>query len=443
MSSGSYIAEKRPAIFYGWAIVAISFILIVIAYSSRYAFSVFYVVMLDEFGWSYAATSAAMGINLIIYTMCCPIVGGFVDKFGARKVIPIGGIFLGIALVGCSQINFIWQLYILFGLTAIGTATVGIVPIIALLSNWFIRRRGLVMGIGISALGIAMTLTPFAQYLISTLGWRNAYLVFAVMAVIVIVPLAIIFVRDRPEDKGLFPDGIVERNGVADKGGEAPMMVVNREWAAKEWTVAKSVQTYQFWGLILINMLFGMYDYAIITQQVVYLVKDVGYSHMFGATVFGFFGIAMAVGGGLGGYISDKKGRETTFGISSFGCLLGLFCLLQITDTHQPWLPYIYAVLFGISSGAAGAILAPATADLFFGKHFGAINGIMTMALMGGGSLGPLASGLVRDATGSFSFAFISLFFVICAAAAMLWFVAPRKVRAMPGNKMIVSPNHC
>jgi len=429
--------RKRPLFFYGWLVLAVAFITITIAYSARYAFSIFYVVMLDEFGWSYGATSAAMSINLIIYTLCCPIAGALVDKFGVRKVIPIGATLLGISLVGCSQINTIWQLYLLFGLTGIGTATIGIVPNMALLSNWFIRKRGLVMGIAIGSLGIAMTLTPYAEYLISTLGWRNAYLVFAAMAVVLVIPLSVIFLRGRPEDKGLAPDGIVQTDGeerTYKANAEPASLVVDKEWATKEWMVTKAARTYRFWGLILTNVFFGMYDYVLITQQVVYLVKDVGYSQMFGATVFGCFGMCMAIGS-IGGFISDRMGRETTFGLSSIGSLLGIFCLLQITDTSHPWLPYFYALIFGLSSGAAGAILAPATADLFAGKHFGAINGVMTMALIAGGALGLWAAGMVHDLTGSFSLAFWSLLPVVCISVVSLWLAAPRKVRLVPGKR--------
>jgi len=423
--------EIKPAIFYGWFIVAASLITIVIAYSSRYAFSVFYVAILDEFGWSHAATSAAMTINLLIYTLCCPLAGILVDMLGARKIIPFGGMLLGIALIGCRHINSMWQLYLLFGLTGVGTATIGIVPNIAILSNWFRIRRGLVMGISFSGFGLAMILTPYAQYLISNFGWRNTYLFFAALAIVLVVPIDIIFLRNKPEDKGLVPDGIAELGEAITRGKHDTPIVIDKEWAAKDWTLARSAQTHEFWGLILLNVLTGMYSYTLITHQVVYLVKDVGYSEMFGAAVFGWFGISLAVGGIIGGLVSDRKGREITFTFSSVGSILGVLCLLHISDTLQPWLPFLYATVFGVSNGATSAILAPIAADFFAGKHFGAINGIMTMALIGGGAFGPLIAGILRDMTGSFSIVFVSILFAISVAAFLLWLVAPRKVRVI------------
>ena len=426
------LTPKEPSsLFFGWVILAISCITIVVAYSSRYAFSVFYVVMLDEFEWTYSATSAAMSINLIIYTSCCPIVGALVDRFGARKIIPIGSILLGIALVGCSRIDSIWHFYLFYGLTAVGTATIGTVPNMALLSNWFIKRRGFVLSLVISALGFAMLLTPYAQHLISTLGWRATYLVLAGMAILVVMMPNAIFLRNRPEDKGLLPDGgngNVERN--AEDKKRAPV-VIDRDWTGKEWTVKLSIRTCQFWGLILMHVFFGIYTYTLIVHQVVYLVKEIGFSAMFGAAVFGCFGIFFAIGSGLGGYLSDRIGRETIFTFGSIGCFLGVILLLQISDTRLQWLSYLYAVLFGISNGSLGGLFAPIVADFFAGKHYGAINGIMIMAMMAGGSFGPWIGGIVRDVTGSFSIVFLALLFIICAAAIILWGVAPRKVRTV------------
>jgi len=423
--------NKSPAVFYGWVILAVSFITITIAYSSRWAFSVFYVVMLDEFGWSHGTTAAAMSINLAIYTLFCPVAGVLFDRFGARKVVPIGAIILGFSLVACTQIDSIWQLYLLFGITAIGTAVIGIVPNVAVLSKWFVRRRGLVMGIAGGGLGLGMVLSPYTVYLISTVGWRNAFLAFAAMAVLVIVPLAAILLRDKPEDKGLAPDGIVGGEKEIGSSNQRASLLVDKEWGSKDWTLAKAAQTFRFWGLLLANLLFGMTFYTLSTHQVVYLIKDVGFSPMFVASIFGFFGICYAIGG-IGGFVSDRIGRETTFSLSTFGFLLGIFCLLQTTGTPYHWLAYLYAVVTGLSGGFCGAVLPPVTADLFAGRHFGAISGMMIMTLVGGGAVGAWAAGIVRDETGAFSIAFMSLLILISTAAVLMWLVAPRKVIRLP-----------
>jgi MFS family permease len=300
-----------------------------------------------------------------------------------------------------------------------------------LLSNWFIKRRGFVMSLGVSALGFAMILTPYAQYLISTLGWRATYLVFAGMAIFVVMMPNAILLQNRPEDKGMVPDGGDRNRKRSAENEKRVSRVIDRDWAGKEWSVKMSIRTYQFWGLILLHVFFGIYSYTLITHQVVYLVKDVGYSAMFGAAVFGCFGVFFAIGSGLGGYLSDRIGRETTFTFGSIGSLLSVILLLQISDTRLQWLSYLYAIFFGVSNGSLGGLFAPVVADFYAGKHFGAINGIMTMALVGGGSFGPWIGGIVRDVTGSFSIVFHSLLFIICATAIILWGVAPRKVRAV------------
>ena len=108
--------EKKQVIFYGWVIVAVSFVAQIIAYAVRYNFSLFYVAILQDFNWTREATALAFSINLIVYALSAPLAGTLVDRFGIRRLVSIGAVILGLTLIVCSRIQTIWELYLRFSL---------------------------------------------------------------------------------------------------------------------------------------------------------------------------------------------------------------------------------------------------------------------------------------------------------------------------------------
>ena len=138
---------KRP-IYYGWIIVLIGFACQFFIYGVRNSFSVFYLAILNDFGWSRADTALIFSINVVVYGFTSPFAGTLVDRFGPRKVMPVGILILALGTIACSIVSQIWHFYILFGLVAaIGSCLSGFVPNMAVLSHWFVKRRGAAFGI--------------------------------------------------------------------------------------------------------------------------------------------------------------------------------------------------------------------------------------------------------------------------------------------------------
>lgn len=219
---------------------------------------------------------------------------------------PIGIIVLGLGTAGCAFAHELWHFYLLFGILApIGTAFSGWPLLAPALANWFAKRRGLVLGLGQIGGGLSFTYCMFAEYTISLLGWRYAYLVLSAILVALLLPLYLLF-HYRPENKGMRAYGATEIPGAEGLTGPS-----------RDWTLGRAMRTYQLWLLVLSVFLYwGVGTYLILAHQIKF-VEEAGYSSMFATSVFALFGIFM-VAGQLSASISDWIGREKTITLVAY-----------------------------------------------------------------------------------------------------------------------------
>jgi MFS family permease len=140
---------------YGWVIVAVSLISLMVAYGIWWSFPIFYVSMLKEFGWSRAGTAAIFTIGSIVYGFCSLPAGALIDRVGPRKLLPAAAALVAVGCLISSAATEKWHFYLSYGaFMGIGTICMGYVPISALISNWFVQRRGKALGIGAWAGGV-------------------------------------------------------------------------------------------------------------------------------------------------------------------------------------------------------------------------------------------------------------------------------------------------
>lgn len=429
--------EKRPRIFYGWIILGVAFITIILGYTIRNTFSVFYPAVVDEFGWERGSTALMFSITILIYGLVAPVAGGLVDRFGPRLVVPVGAIIMGSGFVLCSLATSQWHFYLFYGvIAAVGLSIAGWTPLTTMISNWFVKRRGLVFGILGAAFGVSLPTAYIAQFLISNFGWQSAYVIIGLVSIIIIVPLCAIFLRRSPREKGLLPDGmpqvsIPHKTQVLDQ--PVRQTSLQRQWADTTWTLSRALRTRHFWLLFLISFsLMGFVEQTVIAHQV-YFFRDAGYEPMLAAAFYSVFGVMYAVGK-LCSFLSDRLGREMVF-IPS--CLLsaGIASLLFfIGDMSQPWMPFLFAAGFGLALGPTIPVLFTTVADLFQGRHFGSIQGTMMVGLSLGGFISPWLAGFLHDKTGNYSMTFFLLVVFLLMPALFMWLLAPRKIRPVPGK---------
>ena len=405
---------KRPRFFYGWVIVGISLVSMTLIYGIRHSFSVFFPPILDEFGWARGSTAMMLSLNLLIYGFLAPVAGSLGDRWKPRRVMPIGIIVLGLGTAGCAFAHELWHFYLLFGILApIGTAFSGWPLLAPALANWFAKRRGLVLGLGQIGGGLSFTYCMFAEYTISLLGWRYAYLVLSGTLVALLLPLYLLF-HYRPENKGMRAYGATEIPPAEGLTGPS-----------RDWTLGRAMRTYQLWLLVLSVFLYwGVGTYLILAHQIKF-VEEAGYSSMFAASVFALFGIFM-VAGQLSASISDWIGREKTITLVAILAIGGLVALVSVRDTSQPWLLYLYATCFGYAAGLHAPTTFAGTADIFHGRNFGAIAGLLLTGQGLGGILGPWLGGYIYDISGSYSSAFVLCMVCFGLTSITVWIAAPR-----------------
>lgn len=415
---------RRPRFFYGWVIVGITVIAMTLVYGIRHSFSIFFPSILDEFGWSRGSTAFMLSLNLLIYGFVAPVAGSLGDRWKPRRVMPLGIVILSLATAGCAFAQELWHFYLLIGvLMPIGTACCGWPLLAPALANWFAKRRGLATGLGQIGAGLSFTYGMFAEFAISRLGWRHAYFVLAGTLVTVLLPLYLFFFDYRPENRGLRAYGTEE---LSTAEGVTPEAATAKSAAPGDWTLGQATRTYQLWLLMLSYFLFwGIGTYLVLTHQVKF-AEDMGYSSIFAASIFALSGV-LQIAGQLSSGISDWFGREITITLAIILIIGALIALVSVKDTSQPWLMYLYAVCFGYGVGFYTPTVTAGAADIFHGKHFGAIAGLLLTGMGIGGVIGPWLGGYIHDISGSYFGAFILSMVCFGLASIAFWIAAPRK----------------
>ncbi len=426
--------EKREGIFYGWVVITIAFITLVLGYAIRNTFSVFYPAIVKEFGWGRGNTALMFSISIMVYGVVAPLAGSLVDRYGPRLILPVGAFIVGVGIALCSMANTQWHFYLFFGvMVAVGLSLVGWTPVTAIVSNWFVKKRGLVFGILAAGFGGSLVFASVAQFLISTFGWQTAYVIIGVSSIAIIAPLCSLFMRRSPQDKGFLPDGIpLSSQETQDLNAREIRAGLEGEWA-NTWTLSRALKTYHFWLLFLIGFcLLGLVETIAIAHQV-FFFRDVGYGPMLAANIYSVFGIAFIIGN-LCSFISDRVGREKVFIPSCLLSALAVSLLFLIKDTSQPWMAFLFAVLFGLGLGVAGPVFFTKVADLFQGRYFGSIQGTVVLGFSLGGALAPWLAGFIHDRTGSYFPTFLILSGSLLISAFLMWLVSAHKIRPVPGQ---------
>ncbi|MFC1994838.1 MFS transporter [Chloroflexota bacterium] len=428
------VDKGKPRFFYGWLIVGILIISMMLTFATRSSFNVFYVAILDEYGWTHADTAGIFSINLIVYGFGGILAGILMDKLGPRKLFPMAATLIALGAVWCSQATRIWEFYVAFGLImAFGQCALGYVPTVTLVNRWFVKRRGLAAGIAMFGFSLSFLLSPVTQYLRETVGWRAAFLVFAAAVFFIVAPLTGIFTRHRPQDKGLLPDGAkqpTESELETRKSYDAS--IVDHKWVSVEWTLPRALKTYRLWLLWVAAMMNGiLFNFPQVHQ--VAFITDVGYSAMFAVAMFSILGLLNGIGP-FGGFLSDRIGRETCFTLGVSSVAIGILVAFFIRGPGLEWAWYISAACYGLGLGLSQPMLPAIYGDLFAGRNLGSIIGFANAGFGVGGALGPYLAGYIYDVTGSYTLSFLLVLAAAPILIAMAWLVAPRKVRLVAGR---------
>ena len=392
--------------------VALAFLHIAVSRGISGSFGVFYVALIEAFGWSRAATASAISLQIISEGISFPFAGSLIDRLGPRRTLILGGSVLALGLALTSTVSSIWELYLWLGVvTALGLALTGMVPHVAILSREFSQHRGTALGLAWMGGGLGiMLLVPLAQIMIGNWGWSLAYVGFAVVAALLVIP----------------PVPLLFTPGSKMSGAPAPPQTEN----PTDWTVKQALRSSTFWLLFGSRILASVGNQIVLTHQIAHAV-DVGYPKLFAASIFGLMGVVSIFGRLLFGYLTDVMKNETVFAWVQATSLIGIAALLVLHDDSSPGLLYTYALFYGLGQGSRALVLSAISADLFLGKSFGAIYGYFTLSVGIGGGFGAWIGGFIFDATKSYFAAF--LFSMACAVLAAIGVWASKRGAAKGG----------
>src|SRR6201995_370116 len=422
---------KSLPFFYGWIIVVVVFITMAIGVNARTAFSLFYPPILSEFGWDRGVTAGAFSFGFVASAIVSPLIGRLMDRAGPRAVMLAGVWLMGGGLLLAALTRDRGHLYLTIGvMVGSGSVCLGYSGQSLFLPNWFVRSRGLAIGIAFAGVGIgSVTLLPWVQYAIEQSGWRTACTTMGVMVLIVLAPINLLL-HKRPEDIGLLPDGDAAPHASAAK---PVSYIVDPVWAGTDWTLPRALRTARFWWIAL-GYFCGLYIwYAVQVHQTKYLL-DIGFSPNVGVWALGVVSLLGIPGQIVLGHASDRIGREAIWAIASLGFAICFAALIALKFQPTLWLIYLMVFTQGALGYGLTSIMGAVVLEIFLGAHYGSIFGSIMLEAPGGGAAGPWVTGELHDVTGTYPIAFAIGIAVSFLSAFAIWRAAPGKVRSVAGK---------
>ncbi len=361
-----------------------------LAYGSWYAYGVFLVALLREFGWSRSVLGGAFSVFALVQGIANPLLGMLCDRVRPPLVVVGGCLLLGGSLYMDSFIQSPWQLYLGFGgFTAVAVACCGWIPAVVQVQRRFHCQLGLALGIVSSGVGVGMlVVVPLCEYLIETGGWRQAFRILGGICTAFILPTALYMLKKTPTHAPLI-DSVREAT----------------EFAGRSLTLRQAMRTSPFWLMVMTWFCGAVCSQTLHVHQVAFLV-DHGIKAMVAASVVGVVGVSSIIGKTGGGWLSDHVERELVY-VGGVAILIGAVgALMLVGATSTTWGAYVYAVMLGLGYAVTAALTPAMVSDRFRGPHFGAIMGVGLFGSATGSALGPWMSGYLHDLTGSYRLPF-------------------------------------
>lgn len=419
----SRIIRATP-IYYGWVILFAGAIgMIMTSPGQTYAVSVFIDHIINDLGLSRSVVSTLYTVGTLIAGFALPFIGQQIDKRGSRYVMTIVVFAFGWVCVYMGFVSNALMVGIGFvGLRMLGQGSLSIVSRYVI-NQWWVRRRGMVMGIaGVTGALLGSGGFPnLINNLIPQFGWRTTYMILGVMIWLVMLPVSLIFIRSRPEDYGLQPDG---EASASDDDDEPKIPLVE-----DNWTLSEALHTRVFWVMVASMAAPSMLNTGL-TFHIFSIFQDSGLDATITAAVFVPMASATALFRLFGGVLVDRIPARFLF---AFGLLMNAIVLVMAPRLPTMQVALLFGVIMGASNGITQAVSGVIWAKYFGRLHLGSITGLVASILVVASALGPMPMGVARDLMGSYTtvlqaFAFIPLTLSVVS----LFFMKPPQRKVNP-----------
>ena len=412
--------SRKPRFYYGWVIVFVILLANLALSAETYPIiSVFLKPITEEFGWSRSLFAGSVTIGTLLGGILAVYVGPLIDRYGARWILVGSFALIGAVMLLMSAITSLWQLYAVqvvgrsLAMGVIGLSLGVVVP------KWFTARRGTAMALANlgGALGGAI-LPLYVQFLVGSSGWRGAAVATGLVVwALSIVPIAI-FLRRRPEDIGLLPDGLP----VTQTTSAAPSVAAGRTLADVQSEVSLTRRQvlrlpsfYLLTGAFALTNLIGT---GLIFHLVAYFT-DRGLTPQAAVTALAIWSVSGAVGSLAYGYLADRFSIRWVLMASFLLTALGCVTLLPVQSAAP-------AVIWSIYQGAAQTgtwTLQGLALSKYYGKEsLGEIQGIVMLVALTANAVGPLAAAFAYSITAGYILTYLTFgaLSLVCSAAVLL-----------------------
>ena len=423
---GTGMTNRIGQIFWGWYVVLGAFLVLCLSYGVRYSFGVFVHPMFKETGWPMSVISISASVNILVYSISGIFWGRLADRVAPKWMMTGGSVLTAVGFYYLTHAETPLGLYLSYGvLCGIGHACLGMVVCASAIGKWFIRKRGVALGLSSMGIGVGtMLMGPAAGYIVDTYDWRTGFVFFGIVILVVGTLVSqVLMGRTTPEAIGLVPDGepvVEERPG--------PERVPERHAC----TSLRPVLTDgRFWILAVCNSAATAVLMMTFVHQVAYAVGN-HIGKLEAAAALGIIGLASSAGKFFFGWLCDKVAdAKYVAGLGFFIMALGIGVLIA-ADTVP--ILYLFAVVFGIGYGSMAPLMPYLTADRF-GRHvLGSAYGMLIFFVAGvGGSIGPVVGGAIYDRSGSYANAWLLDLIVLIVISLLILTLKPARARAAAG----------
>jgi MFS family permease len=381
-----------------WRVALGCFFGVLLASGFTASFAIFLLPVTKYFGWTRGTLSSAFFFAQLVAALCYPLFGTFIDRFGARRALGPALMIHGASIMALSMLNgSLVQLYIIYAFLGVGVALTGYVAYVKMISGWFGKNRGTMIGVSLGA-GIAIggTISPqISNWLLETFGWRNAYLLLGMPFFILGLP-NLLLLRDPPQTVG---------------AGGAAMPGIG---------LGEAVRTRTFW-ILFCATLFISVGWEGPKGHLVAMLTDRGEAKALATNLLSVVAFCSAMGRIFGGFMLDRV-QTPRIAVFFFGMVLAGVSILDVASGN---LLYVGAAVLGFGVGVELDVLAYFVSRYFGIRNYSQIYGATASTAILSYGLGPMVLGLFYDALGNYNAAILAMQGLIVLSVLLLMLLGP------------------
>jgi MFS family permease len=394
-------SRQEKGIFYGWYIVAASFLILFLNSGAMYSFGVVFKPIVAEFGWGRGPVSLVFFVNMVVFALAIAVTGRLYDRYGPKWVIVVCSLFVCVGLILTAFMTTFWHFVLAYGLlVAIGFGGTSISLMGAIISRWFVARRGLAVSLAIAGFCLGQfVIVPLFTMGILRFGWRLSYALLGLTSLALNSLLAFLVIKDG-KPRGFLRNSLVASVQLELSSPDDPRDTAPR---VRDLGLREALRTRSYWLFLIVMFLCGSHDFFVTTHLVPF-ATDNGVTAATASNMLAWFGLLGFPGVLIAGPMADRTGVKAVVVLSFVLRVLAFLMIFFFTDHTSIW---AFALIIGFSSIMTAPLNPVLMGKLYGLSHLGLLSGaVVTLHHMGGG-FWAFVGGMLFDSSGDYRLAFL------------------------------------